>query len=258
VHLTAAASGTTISGFLISVQLYEDPGTNNIVISRCKITNVYNFSCYCDGVAGNNYDFRENIIGNMAINANVGGILIQNNIVAGGIGSQPTTTNLTISNNYFCGSIGLKGVYAGIYNATVNNNIFYYKSSTGTSAYANATNCTFGNNLYYNTSNTNPFGIGTNNNTGSGNLNANPQFVSISLATTAIASTDNFNLQTGSPAINAGTDGKNIGPEGGNLPMQYPYTGQPAIPQIQSMTISNPVIAPNGTLNVKFQASSNN
>lgn len=257
-HITAAGSGSTISGFLVTAQLYEDPGTNNIVITRCEINDLYNFVCYCDGVSGNNYDIRENIIGNIAIAANVGGIMIQNNIIYGSIGSQPASTGILITNNYFSGSIGLNGVYAGLYNATVSNNIFYYKSASSTASYATATNCSFADNLYYNTSSANPFGIGVNNNTGSGNLSGNPQFVSISLTATTVVSTDNFNLQTGSLAINAGTDGKNLGPEGGSLPMQYPYTGQPAIPQIQSMLISNSVIPPGGTLNVKFQASSNN
>jgi hypothetical protein len=258
VHITSAGSGTTLSGFAITTQLYEDPGTNNIVISRCNIAAMWNFSCYCNGISGNNYDIRQSIIGNIAINANTSGVMIQNNIITGSIGSQPSSGNTLITNNYFDAGIGLNGVYAGMYNATVNNNIFYYKSTSASAGYANATNCVFDNNIYFNTSNANPFGIGTNNNTGTGNINGNPDFVSIALVSLAVAQTDNFNLKTGSPGINAGTDGTNIGPQGGSLPIPYPYTGQPAIPLIQSMTISNSVIPPNGTLNINFKASSNN
>jgi hypothetical protein len=258
VHITTAGSGTTISGFSIPGQLYEDAGTNDIVISRCSIGALWNHSCYCDGISGSNYVIRENIIGNIAIGPNIGGIMIRNNIITGSIGSQTTSVNITIDNNYFTGSIGLTGVYAGIYNANVENNIFYYKSTSSSPSYATATNCVFNNNIYYNTTNSNPLGIGLNINTGSGNINANPDFVNLVTTSISVTRADNFNLQVGSPGIGAGTDGKDIGPHGGSIPMQYPYSGQPAIPAIQSMSIPNPVIQPNGTLTVKFQANSNN
>jgi len=101
-------------------------------------------------------------------------------------------------------------------------------------------------------------GIGLNINTGSGNISANPDFVNLVTTSISVTRADNFNLQVGSPGIGAGTDGKDIGPHGGSIPMQYPYSGQPAIPAIQSMSIPNPVIQPNWTLTVKFQANSNN
>jgi hypothetical protein len=258
VHITVAGAGSTIEGFSITSQIYEDPGTNNIVISRCNIGAMWSGSCYCDGIAGNNYDVSENIIGYIAIAANVSGIMIQNNIFTGSIGGQTTSSNIMITNNYFAGTTGINGVYAGLYNATINNNIFYYKSTSTSAATANATNCSFNNNIYFNSTNANPFGIGTNNNTGSGNINANPDFVSITFTSASVTRADNFNLQAASPGINAGTDGTNIGLSGGSIPMPYPYSGQPPIPFIQAMSLSNPVIPPNGTLNVKFQASSSN
>lgn len=258
IHLTPAAAGTTISGIAIGT-LYADAGTNNITIKRCRINGFgYDYGGNGgNGVNGNNYNLRDNIIvATILIPAGHSDILIQNNIIIGGISSGATNTNILITNNYFANT-----PINTLSNALVNNNIFYHKAGTATTvAYVSTSvsNCTFSNNIYYNTTNANPLSIGVNGNSGTGNINANPVFVNLDLTSTSVTRADNFNLQTGSPGINAGTDGKNIGPEGGSLPMQYPYSGAPSIPQIQSMIISNPVVPPNGTLNVNFKASANN
>lgn len=264
-HITAAGSGSIISGLFITNQIYEDGGTNNITISRCKITNMWNGSSYTNGVNGNNYIITQNIIVNIAISVYssstpISGLMIQNNIITGSIGGPAVASNITISNNYFTSSNGLNGVgYSGsLFNANINNNIFYYKSASVATAGSATNNCVYNNNVYFNTTNANPFNIGVNNNSGKNNISANPNFLNIDLSSTGVTRSDNFNLKSGSVAISAGTDGKDIGPEGGNLPIPYPYSGQPAIPQIDSMTILNPIIPPNGTLNVKFAAHSNN
>ncbi len=265
IHITTAGSGTTISGLYISNEIYEDGGTNNITISRCKISSMWNNGSYTNGINGNNYNINENIIGVIAISVYntttpISDIIIQNNLITGSIGGPSTGSNIIISNNYFSGSNPLTATgYAGaLYNANIYNNIFYYKSTTSTTAAGATTNCVFSNNIYFNNTNSNPFNIGINNNSGSNNINANPDFVNIDLTTTSITRLDNFNLKLGSPGIGTGTDGKNIGPEGGSIPIQYPYTGYSAIPVIDSMSISNPVIPPNGTLKVKFTAHANN
>src|SRR6185437_2555324 len=248
IHITAAGSGTTISGFSITNQIYEDGGTNNITISRCKINAMVNNYSHTNGINGNNYDIRENIIGAIYISVYntstpISNIIIQNNIITGPIGGPAGATNIIISNNYFTASNPFPGVqFAGnLFNANIYNNIFYFKSSSPTTAGSGAGNCVFNNNIYYNTTNANPFNLGANSNSGSNNINANPRFVNIDLTSTSVTRADNFNLQPGSPGINAGTDGKNIGPEGGSIPLQYPYSGDPAIPQIDSMSVLNPI-----------------
>lgn len=266
IHINTGGLGTTISGIYISNQINTDYGTNNITISRCKINNLMNTGSYTNGISGSNYEIRENIIGGeIAIAAYnnsyaLSNISIHNNIITGSLGGSPGASNVLIYNNYFTSTNPFSSpAYSGnLYNANVYNNIFYYKSGSSTSSASYTNNCVFNNNLYYNNSNSNPFNIGSNGNIGSNNINANPVFVAIDLTTTSVTRTDNFNLQAGSPGINAGIDGKNIGPEGGSIPIQYPYAGLPAIPWIQSMSISNPVIPTNGTLNVNFKASSNN
>ncbi len=267
IHITAAGTGTTISGFLISNQIYEDPGTNYITISRCKIASMWNSSSYTYGINGSNYLIKENIIGVIAIGVYtmttaIGHIIIQNNIITGSIGGPAIATDIVINNNYFSSVNAFAGAgYSGaLYNASINNNIFYYKSTSSAPASNNsvAVNCVFNNNIYYNTTSTNPLSIGVNNNTGSKNTSVNPLFANIDLTSTSVTRLDNFNLLAGSPGINAGTDGKNIGPSGGSQPIQYPYSGAPAIPQVLTMNIINSVIPPNGTLNVNFTATSNN
>jgi hypothetical protein len=146
-------------------------------------------------------------------------------------------------------------------NALVANNIFYHKNAAG-AAYRlmsqNTSNCVINNNLYYNNPLQNTLQLDVNGNTGSGNIEADPKFVSFDLSTYNILRTDNLQLQPGSPAKLAGTDGKDIGAYGGNKPMQYPLSGEPTIPQIRSMTINNPVIPSNGTIQVKVKANAGN
>jgi hypothetical protein len=256
-HLTAAASGTIISGISLGA-FYTDANTNNITISRCKIAKFgYSYGGNgTNGINGNNYLLRENVItGIINIPDGHADILILNNIICTSISSASNNTNILISNNFFNGA-----QIDNLYNATLTNNIIYYKNDAPlASPFVSATvvNCVFTNNIYFNNINSNPLNLGVNQNSGSGNINADPKFVNIDL-TPAFSQADNFNLQAGSPAINAGTDGTNIGPEGGSIPMQYPYAGQPAIPLVLQMTITNPVVAPNGTLNVTFKAKSNN
>ena len=267
-HITLAGSGSSISGFTLGT-IYEDQGTHDIVVSRCKI-NGFGYSYGGNGgngIYGNNQMFMDNIMfGPIILTGSIGDIIIQNNLIAGSISGPATTTNVIINNNYFSnsiyGNVNYPNAIIRLSNALVYNNIFYYKSTTvlPVSYVGSAVNnCVFNNNIYFNSVSTNPLAVGVNNNSGSNNIPLNPVFANIDLTTAgAITRLDNFNLQPGSPGINAGTDGKNIGPHGGSSPIQYPYSGNPAIPQMDSLSIFNPVIPPNGTLNVKFAAHSNN
>jgi len=111
----------------------------------------------------------------------------------------------------------------------------------------------FSNNLSYQTSNdTLPYGT----NTGSGNfINQNPLFTNVS-ATNFSYSFD-FSLAAASPGKNAGTDGKDLGIYGGSKPM-VDMTGSPAIPQMKSVTILNPMIPVGDSLHVIIKAKKQN
>lgn len=59
-------------------------------------------------------------------------------------------------------------------------------------------------------------------------------------------------LQAGSPALNAGTDGSDVGITGGSTP--YDYHAEPNIPIVRKFQIINSIVPPNGTLNIKATA----
>ncbi len=62
-----------------------------------------------------------------------------------------------------------------------------------------------------------------------------------------------FSLQATSPGKNAGTDGTDIGIYGGAKPF-VDMTGSPAIPQMKSIQILNPVIPAGDSLRVIIKA----
>ena len=91
-------------------------------------------------------------------------------------------------------------------------------------------------------------------NSASNNLsNANPNFVSYTLGN-SYSTLHNYNLQSGSPAIGAGTLGTNAGPHGSGS--NFSETGEVLItPIIRSLVIGNTTVSPNGTLNIQINAS---
>jgi hypothetical protein len=114
-------------------------------------------------------------------------------------------------------------------------------------------------------------------NTGTGNLfNVDPQFttpssVSIVLDYTytnpSVGPFADFHLLSSSPGLNYGTDGTNIGIYGGNYSWidgsttdsRYRYFAMPnQVPHMIQMDISNPSLPINGTLNVNFNAKTQN
>ncbi len=108
-------------------------------------------------------------------------------------------------------------------------------------------NNTFTNNIGRLSIDPNPAG-----NTSSGNLHdVDPLFVSTGTSTYSFSS--NYHLQLNSPAINAASDGSDIGPHGSTS--HFSETGEVLItPIIRSLNINNTSVAPNGNLNVTIHA----
>ena len=243
----SGASGTSIIGFsLNSVNGYSGTGgTKNIVISR----NYFTSGGTKINITGGNWRIENNIISQSSVNINSkNNIFILNNIFdnASLLGSnQP---NVIVSNNIFLGYTSFSALNS-VTNAILTNNIFYGASANGTGVDNNI----FSNNLSYQTSNdTLPYGT----NTGSGNfINQNPLFTNVS-ATNFSYSFD-FSLAAASPGKNAGTDGKDLGIYGGSKPM-VDMTGSPAIPQMKSVTILNPMIPVGDSLHVIIKAKKQN
>ena len=191
-----------------------------------------------------------------------GSNIITNNILYDGIYIVAEGTATIISNNNFMGASGTETAFnTKLKDCLVSNNIFYGStpsiSTGGTTSSAFERNA-FTNNLVHSTGDDTmpPTGGGVGN-SGSGNIIANPDFVDMQMLNTW-SSTYDFTLQGGSPAINAGTDGTDIGITGGS----YPITGTnfalktTAAPVIQILNTST-VINPGDDLPVRIKAKSN-
>lgn len=189
-----------------------------------------------------------------------------NCIISGLIGNQnpsgnysPTITEFLLKNNLFI-SFGAQintNTFSGS-NHLIENNIFQnYSPGLG------ASNSAYNYNITFNTGNdTIPVGtnVGTNNLASQDPLLSNPlDFVQtittspiwISLVDTSLA---NFTLSTGSPATNAGSDGTDIGPSGGEFPWSLGNPPVPAPPVVEVIIITPSTIGINGTLNFEFTA----
>jgi hypothetical protein len=85
-------------------------------------------------------------------------------------------------------------------------------------------------------------------------INQNPLWVTtpsstfFNISTPSIPNVWNPGIQAGSPAINAGSDGTDIGLTGGLVP--YNYLAEPKIPVIRRYQLVNAVVPPNGTVTV--------
>jgi hypothetical protein len=149
-----------------------------------------------------------------------------------------------ISNNIFIGdsAIGNYEVFLDVSNAIVTNNIFYYRDPKGC-AY-----CNMSYNLTYKTTqDTLPYG----NNTGGNNIaNQDPMFAGAPQESHNFSYDYDYHLGQGSPGINAGSDGTNLGIYGGS----YPYSDVIPIPKVSNVNILNPKIPVNDTLNVRIKA----
>ena len=66
----------------------------------------------------------------------------------------------------------------------------------------------------------------------------------------------NFNFQSGSPCINAGLDGKNLGPTGGSNPFNYLTQSAPQIPRMKEVTVlsGQTLGTTGGTIQVQIKA----
>lgn len=132
----------------------------------------------------------------------------------------------------------------------IENNIFYKAEPTG------ASNSIFNNNLTFLCNNgTLPYGS----NVGSGNIDGeNPLFVNYpELGGVVHSFAHDYSLQSGSPAAGTGTNGSDIGLNGGNAPVANipQYAAIPAVTLLDIPVSSVPV---GGTLQVNIEAISRN
>ncbi|RYF97169.1 MAG: hypothetical protein EOO00_00885, partial [Chitinophagaceae bacterium] len=237
ITFTAGSSGTKLIG--LNLYYLENNSANlaNITVTRCRIRyqirwnqNAQNWT-----IDGNIFEYSAIIL--QANNLDIDNSIFKNNIFNGypqNFNYSNNNTNLVFANNLFLNpSIAFSEVrYAYIYN-----NIFYRANPSN-----NTSGCDFQNNLSYQCAN-NAFPGGVN------YTNVDPMFVNFPTAGAYFSYAHDFHLQPGSPAINAGNDGTDLGVYGGLG--NFEQNGIPAIPQIRSFTINGSnVVAPGGTINI--------
>ncbi|WP_458627630.1 right-handed parallel beta-helix repeat-containing protein [Winogradskyella sp. PC D3.3] len=171
---------------------------------------------------------------------------IKNNFLRGSITNLNNTSIVT--NNIFLTTLSTETFFSYCSNPLVNNNIFL---STGTLTEIGiySSTITFVSNITYSY-----YGATISPLSGSNNLdNTNPLFENVPMESVTDFYSNDFNLDSGSPGINAGSDGTDIGLYGNNF--AFDPNGRPNLtPYAESITITNSVVAPGQTLNVDFTA----
>lgn len=225
-----------------------------IYVARCRIDNYAAFSTDQDSVVfdGNYFissgnDFIKPSTLSLALN----NITIKNNVFNGvwnGLSPSSGGNNLIASNNLFLAYAYI--FYTACSDWTFRNNIFYRADPNNV-----VTNSSFENNIIYRAYGSNTTFPTTNGNTSSGNMATDPKFTNFPTMGGFYSYNYDFTLQSTSPAINAGTDGKDIGLTGGDGYFQR--YGIPNIPQVNQFSITSPsnaTVVPGGTLQISVMS----
>lgn len=248
--ISASGSGSKFYGiYFIGAYEYSISGSsvNNLVFVDCKfdagfqlmgnsISGISFTNCVFD--TDNNTNFSIGGTGNA-----VSGLSFTNCVFDGFLqGSSNNMISLVIDHCLFLSTTQVP--LQNIHNATIHNSIFmnYATVQSGTSV----------NNIFNN--NVNRLGSmpsGTNNQN-----SVNPNFVTYTLGS-LYSTSHNYNLQSGSPAILAGSDGTDIGVNGGFS--NFNESGEVLInPIVREVNIMNTTVQPNGTMNVQVRATKPN
>jgi len=255
---TIGASGSRISGIYCKYDLYfygdftNGGKMENVVIERCRLHSI-NFSK--SSVTYTNDTIRNCLIQDSDVRftyGNFSNVIFHNNIFDNEYLYQYSSIDLSsvyLKNNVMLDESSYF-FYGGSYqikNMVVENNIFYDAEPQG------CYGCTFNNNITYLNTNDDPIG---DDNTGSGNLiGTDPKFNDYPSAGGGFDYQYDFTLQDpGSPGLNAGTDGSDIGITGGLMP--YVPGANPGIPQVTEISFPENAssVKVGGTLNVTFKA----
>lgn len=172
---------------------------------------------------------------------------VKNNFLRGSIYNLNNTSIIT--NNIFLSTANSGTFFISCPSPMVNNNIFLATGTLTEIGLSNST-ITFVSNITYSY-----YGATIDPLSGSNNLdNTNPLFENVPFGSVTEFYNNDFDLSSGSPGINAGSDGTDIGLFGNNF--VFDPNGRPNLtPYAESITITNSVVAPGQTLNVNFTAS---
>lgn len=225
---------------------------SGIKVLRCKIRNI----AYLSSGASNSCTFESCWFSSTGWNLydNAGyqhdNYTVANNVFSGQCYLTNPSNNI---NFYFRNNLFLvnNDAFGGSMKYIIFQNNIFYRANPVSAA---VTNCVYENNISYQATN-NAFAGGIANTFINNLPNTDPLFVSFPSAGADYSYAYDFNLQTSSPADNAGTDGKDIGLTGGNGYFQK--YGIPSIPQVRVFEITSPsnaAIAPGGTLQINVRS----
>ncbi len=264
------ASGSRISGLhvddvFIAIDATSAHTVSNILVENCEIHRLVGAGF---GFATANF-ISGLIVRNCVFNSsnstsdpkaleltNATGVIIENNIIRGECctAGAVRAVGATIRNNLFYDGLGTGIGFIDIEGCVIQNNIFL---NTNPNSWANSgSNNTFQNNISYNTS-ADAFPTTINMNSGSGNIEGvDPMLTNVPLAPGGDPDwnyDNDFTPMVGSPVLNAGTDGTDIGPTGGAIPFNTEGT---FLPVIESLTLPS-VISQGVDLQVNIKAKGN-
>lgn len=266
-NVNQTASGSSISGLEIVTAITDNNfgAISNVLIQNNKIGflsfsrpfnfiiqgNVFNSS------QANSIRFFTNVThANNIISHN---IFIRNTnsqidaVIEGLVSSETFNNNIVVFNN--TPATNDLGLFENCANPIVNNNIFLITANNTVATELKLLNS----NINFQNCLTFAFGGQTLNAlSGTNNLNnTNPQFVNIgNTANMAFSLANNYKLNTGSPAIDAGSDGDDLGIYGQGFIFQmrgYPFD----LPYPTSINVTNAIVEAGGNLDVVFKANAN-
>jgi hypothetical protein len=258
------ASKSKISGLSMTTLFIYEKSTDvnfacdTVTVNYCRISSIT--------MKNKVYGFT---LTNSMVNLISGGIIFNNKYFNNLIQAVNLPSGLSL-NNIFANNIIFNQL--AFYDGIVANNIIYYRGNT--SFAMGCYNVKFTNNIMYAplvTFTNTPY-TANGNQSINNKLNVSPLFVypldfstvlAYTYAAPAAGPFADFNTQAGSQAINAGTDGTNIGIYGGQYPWRdgsatdsrfryYPIPN--SNPVIKGLTINNMVVNPGGTLQVQINA----
>jgi len=244
---TDSSHGSILSGFVITSEISISNGLENIIIERnigwnivlnqtnniSIINNRLSVSSTNTTVITLNSCTNTNIINNYIRRSLSGGFVTNYYIIIGSdsfiVNNYFTIENYSTYDHYISGS-----------NNIIENNIFNDDAAWGSISLSQ----------FYNNMSAMEAPLGQNNNVGSGNIVGVPLFI-----TTSFGDQNYYGLDWGSPGLEAGTDGTDLGIQGGFYVFSNAY--MPPLPYVQQLQV--PAVVPlNGSINVKITGKSHN
>jgi len=247
INLSNNSSNSKIYGLYLT-EISCSSAIRNLIIARCYFSSSVSLN-------GSNITFANNILYGYRCYLKIGNsdsVVVSNNIftknddLGQSVIRNSNKSSVIISNNVFLYYTGSANCFSDVYNAIVDNNIFYKENPYGLSK------CFTNNNLVFNGTDSLPYG----DNSGENNIKGkDPEFVDMKSLTYFTFSGD-YHLKDTSPGKNAGTDSTDIGIYGSSesWPEVSGYTGKPPLPLITNMNLLNRVVGEDSKVRVKVQA----